>query len=176
MEEAVWQLMIESFPYEERRSRDDQQKVMNHPDYRFQVLRNVSEEILGFISYWLFPRFLFVEHFAIASLFRNKGLGAQLFKEHCLAQYTGKQIVLEVERPDSELAQRRIGFYERLGFKMNPFTYMQPSYHTEGEEVPLLLMSYPTALDYKSFREVRARLYKDVYGVMGVKCENTNVK
>ena len=176
MEDAVWQLMVESFPYEERRSRDDQQKVMEHSDYRLNVLRNANQDLLGFISCWLFPSFLFVEHFAIASLFRNKGLGAQLFKEHCLEKYAGRRIVLEVECPDSELAQRRIGFYERLGFKMNTFTYMQPSYHTEGEELPLLLMSYPTALDYNSFKEVRARLHKDVYGVMGVKCENTNVK
>lgn len=174
MDEAVWQLMVESFPYEERRSRDDQQKVMGHSDYRLKVLHNANHDLLGFISCWLFPHFLFVEHFAISALFRNKGLGAQLFTDYCLEPHAERLIVLEVERPDSELAKRRIGFYERLGFKMNPFTYMQPSYHAEGDGLPLLLMSYPSAIDYNAFREVRAHLYKKVYGVECVKKENTN--
>ena len=165
MDEAIWQLMVDSFPYEERRSRDAQKQVMDHPDYRLQVLRNAKQDLLGFISYWLFPHFLFVEHFAISSLFRNKGLGAQLFKEYCLERHAGRLIILEVEHPGTEMAKRRILFYERLGFKMNPFTYMQPSYHPDGDELPLLLMSYPTAMDYNSFKEVRAHLYKDVYGV-----------
>ena len=165
MDEAIWQLMVESFPYEERRSRDDQKRVLDHPDYHLKVLRDANRDLVGFISYWMFPRFLFVEHFAISSAFRNKGLGAQLFKEHCLRPYAGRLIILEVERPDYELAKRRIGFYERLGFKLNPFTYMQPSYHVESEELPLLLMSYPVVLDYSLFKEVRAHLYKNVYKV-----------
>ncbi len=165
MDEAIWQLMVDSFPYEERRSRNDQEKVMQHPVYRLKDIRNANQELVGFISYWLLPGFVFVEHFAVSEPLRCQGMGAQLLTEHCLERYAGQPIILEVERPDTELAKRRIAFYERLGFIRNPYTYMQPSYHSDGDELPLLLMSYPTAIDYELFRKVRTHLYREVYQV-----------
>lgn len=39
---------------------------------------------------------------------------------------SGKPVLLEVEPPLGEMEQRRIGFYERLGFHLNPYAYVQP--------------------------------------------------
>lgn len=164
MEETVWQLMVDSFTYEERRSRADQEAVMRHPDYRMQVFRE-SGQVIGLIGYWLLKAGVFIEHFAVAPSHRNKGLGARFLKEACLQPYGDKTIILEVERPETDLARRRIGFYERAGFGLNPYNYMQPSYHEDGHQVPLFLMSYPQSLNYENFKSFRKELYEKVYNL-----------
>ena len=51
-----------------------------------------------------------------------------------LISSTEKPIILEVERPVSQDAVRRIDFYESLGFHLNVFDYIQPPID-EGSEV-----------------------------------------
>lgn len=48
-----------------------------------------------------------------------------------------KVILFEVEDPDTELAQRRIGFYERMGFHLSPFEYVQSPLQKGQDDLPL---------------------------------------
>ncbi|MMZ64037.1 hypothetical protein D1872_263320 [compost metagenome] len=74
-------------------------------------------------------------------------------------------IILEVEPPEEEMARRRIGFYERLGFCLNAFDYVQPPLRQNAEELKLLIMSYPSPLTLQQFKDYRPILYREVYGV-----------
>ena len=92
-------------------------------------------------------------------------LGAGLLQE--LLQGLEVQTVLEVEPPEREIAARRIRFYERNGFALNPYDdYVQPALSAEGEELPLLLMTYPSAVTRAEYEQIRDELYRKVYGLL----------
>lgn len=87
-----------------------------------------------------------------------------------MAAYIGESarpIVLEVEPPDTDMAQRRISFYERLGFHLNPFEYMQPPLQKGQPELSLKIMSYPQTLTDAEFALYKETLYSKVYKVSG---------
>ena len=71
--------------------------------------------------------------------------------------------MMEVELPETEMAARRIGFYERNGFVMNPFEYMQPAMGEDRHAIPLRIMSYPKRLLADEFETMRDVLYCHVY-------------
>ena len=54
---------------------------------------------------------------------RNGGIGAEAMKQ--FLAFCGTPVVLEVEMPADEMSKRRIGFYERLGFKLDNHVYHQ---------------------------------------------------
>ena len=105
---------------------------------------------------------VYVEHFAIAEELRNQGLGKAVFLNF-LSQQT-EQVVLEVELPNTEEADHRLEFYASMGFFQNTQSYVQPSYHNDGRTVPMIIMS-KYELDDEEFDEIRALLYREVYGV-----------
>ncbi len=97
-----------------------------------------TRELMAFLAVWEFDTFLFVEHFAVRKSCRNGGLGAVLLTQ--LTAQCRRPVILEVELPTGELEARRIAFYERNGFVMNPFEYMQPAmggqaYHPASDYV-----------------------------------------
>jgi len=66
-----------------------------------------------------------------------------------------------------EMSKRRIGFYERLGFKLDNHVYHQPPYRQGGEWLEMRLMTYGNVdLEY-SFEQVKNCLHRNVYGVKG---------
>ena len=134
----------ESFPEVERRD--------------FSLVRNV-----GFITGWLFDGYTYVEHFAIDPAARNGGIGAEAMKQFLV--FCGTPVVLEVEMPTDEMSKRRIGFYERLGFKLDNQVYHQPPYREGGEWLEMRLMTYGDVDLEHSFELVKNCLHKNVYGV-----------
>ena len=73
-------------------------------------------------------------------------------------------IILEAEAPETEMQKKRIKFYENLGFKVNSYDYTQPSYHN-AQSVPLLVLSFPKALDEKEFKEFFITTRRVVYEI-----------
>ena len=118
-------------------------------------------ELMAFLAVWEFDTFLFVEHFAVRKSCRNGGLGAVLLTQ--LTTQSRKPVILEVELPTGELEARRIAFYERNGFVMNPFEYMQPAMGEDRHAIPLRIMSYPKRLLADEFETMRDVLYCHVY-------------
>jgi len=162
--EKIFRLLEQSFPKEERRDRKGQRALFSLPLYRIEA--EIGEEygsLLGFFALWQLPQFLFVEHFAVAEEMRGKGLGSQMLRE--LEEKTDLPICLEVEPPQTPLAKRRIAFYERAGFSLNPYPYTQPSLGKGRAPIPLFLMSYPAPLSEEEFFSVRDTLYETVYQI-----------
>ena len=118
-------------------------------------------ELMAFLAVWEFDTFLFVEHFAVRKSCRNGGLGAVLLTQ--LTAQSRKPVILEVELPTGELEARRIAFYERNGFVMNPIEYMQPAMGEDRHAIPLRIMSYPKRLLADEFETMRDVLYCHVY-------------
>lgn len=154
---------IRSFPESERRDFDLIKNLLReNPYFNMHVLLK-NDLYAGFITSWEFPEFVYVEHFAIDESARNGGIGGKAM-QHFLKKST-LPVVLEVELPEDEMSRRRIGFYERLGFRLDSRPYRQPPYGPGLPWLDLCLMYYgPIDLD-KSFETVKQQLYKHVYGV-----------
>lgn len=155
------QLLTTSFPINEYRDLHKQQENTRLEDSFHLLIAKENGKPIGFISYWSFEDFCYVEHFATDSKLRNKGYGKAIMKELQKQQPT---IVLEVEMPENELAERRINFYRRLGFILCEKSYVQPPYRRDDKELPMMLMSCNCNMEEK-FDKVKQLIHRKVYGI-----------
>jgi len=161
--DKIFTLMEASFPENERRTYAGQKELLADQYYRLITETDNHNQIVAFLAAWEFPLFRFVEHIAVDPIMRGSGMGGKMMTKYM--EESKKTILLEVEYPDTELAQRRIGFYERLGFHLNPFEYVQPPLQNGQDDLPLKLMSYPQPLTDDEFILYRESLYKNVYKI-----------
>ncbi len=159
--DKIFSLMQASFQEEEFRDYEGQKKLLDNPKYSITARFFGSEDLVGFISFWLLDGFNFIEHFAVSPSQRGQGTGSKMLKE--FIKNSNKPVVLEVELPENEMAERRIRFYERNGFLLNTFEYYQKPLRPECSEVKLYLMSYPKKLSNKEFEHVKNEIYNNVY-------------
>lgn len=156
---------IKSFPVEERRPTDQMFKLYEDYKDKFKILLCIKDnERIGFITYWKLNTLTFIEHFAISSVYRQKGYGSKIMQ--LFIEKISQPIVLEVEPPTSHWDIRRINFYERLGFKLwNEIEYKQPSYHQDGKSYPMKLMSLREIQLDKDEINVIKLIHSEVYQV-----------
>ena len=83
--EEVYRIMEQSFPADERRKKEGQQKLLDEEKYELLGVRN-EEGLLAFLAVWEFAEFVFIEHFAVSEKARNSGIGGKMLEE--LARYT----------------------------------------------------------------------------------------
>ncbi len=155
--DKVYAIMEQSFPPDERRPYKEQQELLENPLYSVYIVEN----LYAFIATWEFDEFVFIEHFAVKNECRNTGLGSRMLSEFLEKQK--KTVCLEVELPETELAKRRIGFYERNGFYFNEFEYFQPPISQGKKIIPLRIMTSNAGIDKVTFEKIRSILYKEVY-------------
>ena len=161
-------LLHESFPPEERRDESLQRQYTDHhPMFNTLLITDdeKSEPFIGVITIWDFGSFIFAENFATTPACRNQGYGKRIM-EKLLEQAEGRLVVLEVERPEDEMSKRRIGFYQRCGFKLCLEAYMQPPYHPGDELLPLYIMYHGAEDITDNFQHIKATIYKEVYHYM----------
>lgn len=157
----MYEILDYSFPKSERRDRNGHLSEFEKTPFRSLI----SEDgyIQGFMNFWDLSEFVYLEHFAVAKELRGNGLGAELMKElQKLAD--NRPIILEVEPPAlNETAQRRVKFYERLGFILNKYEYIQPPYRNEDAPMPLMIMSTEKKLSTEEYLNARNAIYRNVY-------------
>ena len=76
---------------------------------------------------------------------RGRGCGAQALS------LLGER---EIDPPNDEVSVRRKAFYERAGYRANPFEHIHPPYHSEYKGHRLVVMTCPTTIsenEYKNF-------------------------
>lgn len=161
--DAVFALMEASFPPDEYRPYAEQMALLKKPNYLVYGFKK-EKTLMAFAAIHQFDDFLFIEHLAVAPQHRNQGLGALLLAQ--LSAMTDKRICLEVEPPEGDLQKRRIGFYERNGFFLNQFPYVQPAISKGRTPVPLLIMSTQGAVGRSDFDRIKDTLYRQVYGII----------
>lgn len=160
--DRIYALLEASFPKDEYRPREAQKALLKEPNYTAYVLADSpGQEIQAVITLWRFADFAFIEHFAVSEKYRNQGLGAKILET--VRSFVPCPLCLEVELPDTALAARRISFYERNGFFVNTYPYVQPSYDPDRKPVPLWILTSGAPVSQEQFENIRAILYKQVY-------------
>lgn len=138
--------------------------IAGNPLVHCLLVTSVDDVPLGFLTYWRFPGFTYVEHFAISPDFRGRGFGAEAIAAFVEMQH--RPVVLEAELAGSNpMAGRRVAFYQRQGFEVLPQPYLQPSYPTRGAEpLPMhILVANPQDDSLPLFQTIRDTLYQNVY-------------
>lgn len=152
-----------AFPADERRDFALVTELLRtKPEFQIRLIE-ADRLPVGFLSSWHWNGLSYVEHFAVDPACRNGGFGKRALQT--FLQSVGTPVVLEVEKPADDLSRRRIGFYERSGFRLSDYPYIQPPYSPELNSLPMCLMWYGG--DPASFSpEAAARqLHREVYGV-----------
>lgn len=161
--DSLFYLIERSFPACERRTKAEHLAEFERPQFR-SLCYCPDGKLTGFMNYWDMENFVYLEHFAVSPELRGKGIGAALAEE--LKKLSRGLIVLEAEPSEqSDTAKRRMGFYERLGFTVNPYDYIQPPISDNQPPVLLRLMTYPKAISESEYLNIRGELYSHVYGV-----------
>ncbi|MDR0825366.1 MAG: GNAT family N-acetyltransferase [Prevotella sp.] len=157
----VENLYIESFPRSERRPVETMLDLYRGDSPFVISVAIEGGQPVGFLTYWDLDEFVFAEHFAISPGFRNIGYGREVME---LFMQASKPIILEVELPATILSERRIGFYQRLGFRLwENVQYLQPAYRNDGNAIPMKLMSYGNLNVERDLIDIRSRIYGIVY-------------
>lgn len=152
-----------AFPPEERRPWT-QLSSSRAQEQDLQLLY-INKECVGLAVTWRLAEALYCEYLLIDDRYRGQGLGAEVIKH--LRQLTQglRPLVLECEpRGYSPEAERRLGFYARLGLEPQPYDYMQPPYGEGLPWVPLHLLS-DQLLSLEQYEAIRTALYRQVYQV-----------
>lgn len=156
-------LLQTAFPLQERRDSKQQRQTTDEKPLFHNALITDDDTPIGLLTYWTFPSFVYIEHFAIDSRLRNGGYGSKALK--AFKQLISAPIVLEAEEPTDEITQRRIGFYQRQGFVLQETPYLQPPYRTGDEWFPLRLMTYGSVQMEQEYPLIRDTIYREVYQV-----------
>jgi ribosomal protein S18 acetylase RimI-like enzyme len=156
----VRELYEKAFPSTERRDWEALSFLLDNPDMKLDLISQEAKPI-GFIIWWEIDEWLFIEHFAIAPHTRGGGHGTAVM-QYYLERAKGKML-LEVELPLTDEAQRRISFYERLGFVLISAVHRQPSYREPGVDYPMALMASVTDFVKKDMETVITQMKNKVY-------------
>ena len=158
--EYFYEIMEEAFPEDEHRNKDEQRKLFKEELYNVSGYKK-NNEVIGFIAYWDFDGFDYIEHFAVKRSYRNKSIGSTLLKK--FLDRRKKKVILEVEYPEDKITVSRINFYKRIGFYLNDYEYIQPSYEIGRNEIPLKIMSYKNLIGEDEYNEFKNSVYANVY-------------
>lgn len=137
-----------SFPLHEQREATSQATILSHPDYHFLAAVDAGAPA-GILLTWDTPCFRYVEHFAISPALRGQSCGSRILKRWIESEPT--PVILEIDPLTTEIAMRRKGFYERLGFVCNPYPHVHPPYRAENAGHDLLVLSCPEALPQETY-------------------------
>lgn len=143
-----------SFPVHEQRRQQEQVAALGHPEYHFDCLL-LGGQFAGIILYWQTQSFIYVEHFCTEPALRGKGYGAQALDA---LGATGLPVILEVDPPSTEIARRRLGFYQRAGFIENPYLHKHPPYQAGHPPHDLVVLSRPSALGQQGYQQFQQYL------------------
>ena len=156
-------LLIAAFPPEEYRELKELREYTDRTGNFYNNIIFDNETPVGFITYWDFNDFYYVEHFAIDPTLRNGGYGKKTLDYLC--KELDRPIVLEVEMPVEEMAKRRINFYQRQGFVLWEKEYKQPPYKPGDDFLPMYLIVFGNLQCEQDFEMIKNKIHKEVYNV-----------
>ena len=161
--EVIKNLYLTVFPPNERREFEELKKQIYNDECNVNLIL-AGDKVAGFIIYWNFTDFVFLEHFATEPCLRGLGIGEKTLTE--IKTLFQKTAILETEPPADEMSQRRIGFYERNGFHLLERHYLQPSYDGKKPEVEMKLMCNSERISSekldKYIQQIREKVYHKI--------------
>lgn len=161
--DQIYPIMEEAFPYAERRTKEEQRALFERKEYEVYGYF-LDGELCAFLAAWDLGIIRFGEHLATSADKRNSGVGKKLFQAY--EAMSDVPIVFEVELPQEEMAKRRIGFYERMGYHYyGDVEYYQGTFHGEQAQLPLRLMMNQSQCSKKELETIIDVIYETVYGI-----------
>lgn len=156
-------LITTAFPADEYRALDQLRQYTDAPNSFTNHVVQDDDRMIGIFTCWDFDDFVYIEHFATDPEVRNGGYGKKIMETWC--KDCPKPIVLEVEEPVEEMSRRRVGFYERLGYKLWKADYQQPPYKEGDHYLPMRIMAFGNLECEHDYEKIKHLLYTQVYGV-----------
>jgi len=156
-------LLQKSFPKEEYRDLNVLKQYIQNKSIFYPKTILLDKKPIGIFHYWQLEEYFYIEHFAISSEHRNKGLGEACLSHIQQTILNNKTIVLEVEIPNSKIAIRRINFYKRLGFHLMDFEYYQPPYKKDYNQIEMKLMINKQIDKIHILNKIRNLMYLNIY-------------
>ena len=158
----LWKLYNDSFPRVERRTLEHQKTALRSELYSLLAYTDEGK-FVGLVGYWEFDSYVYIEHLSVDPSLRSGGYGSRIMKHLCGS--TDKTVILEIEPVVDEPTARRFRFYEKLGFRTNPYRHTQHLYHEDDPRgFMLTVLSYPgtiTQPQYDRFdRDLRSIVMK----------------
>lgn len=154
----VYSLYESSFPENERRTLAQLETCFKNSNYRMEAYF-VSDIFVGFVEYWIFNSFIYVEHIAVRPDYQRKSIGKQMMKNIISLN---APIFLEIELLIDEITKQRYEFYKNLNFEIINIPYYQPSYGKGKKSIELHLL----ACNYDLKNEINGvikTIYTNVY-------------
>lgn len=145
-----------SFPIFEQRNEMQQKKAFESEAYHL-LIATENEKFLSFISYWEFENYIYIEHLAVNPEYRGQNIGSETL--HLFAKKIQKTVILEIDPPVDEISQKRLRFYEALGYKLNSFVHYHPAYNpAEYKPHELRVLSLDRQLEIGEFNLFKQQL------------------
>lgn len=157
----VWELYESSFPIAERRKKKDHLRACQDPNF-FPLSAWEGNQLIGFLFYWEWDAYRYLEYLAVSPELRNSGYGSRMLRHLRDTEHT---VILEIDPLSNEQSVRRLQFYERAGYTLTPYRFMHLPYRLEAEPQELLILSFPEMItkqqhnDFLAFIEERVILY-----------------
>ena len=135
--QTVDRLYETAFPYHEKRDERAKQAALDNESYHLNAW-HFNDIFVGFIGCWQFDDYAYIEHLAIDPSLRSQGFGKKVL-ERFMVQHP--LTILEIDPLTTEIANRRLRFYQGLGFVENSYPHAHPSYHSEISDHELVVLS-----------------------------------
>lgn len=152
-------LYSSSFPVFEQRTEAQQAWAFGQAEYHLAGYTD-EEKWIGFISYWEFDTYIYIEHFAIDATLRGQGYGSRVLK--AFVEKKDKTVLLEIDPIVDEVSAARLRFYTHCGFQTTPYTHRHPAYREGFPPHPLVVLTAPVAISEEEYR----RFYSDLCEVV----------
>ena len=123
-------------------------QALRDPRYALEAWFD-GELFIGLSGCWQFSGYSYIEHLAIDDTLRSRGYGKRL-----LAGILERAplTILEIDPLTSDIAHKRLRFYETMGFRASSWSHSHPSYHAGIADHALLVLGYPQAVDEAQYR------------------------
>lgn len=132
-------LYAQAFPWHEQRELPAKQRALSDPHYALEAWFD-GEQFIGMSGCWAFDGYVYIEHLAVDGSLRSQGYGKRLLGQ---ILERAPQTILEIDPLTSDIARKRLRFYESMGFFANPWPHTHPTYHTDIADHELIVLSYP---------------------------------
>lgn len=147
-----------SFPLYEQINAMNQLEVLKDENYYCTAICE-NKNLIGLLFYWNIDKYIYIEHLAISPKLRGKSYGSKIIKEFCKKDAT---IILEIDTPCEDISIKRLRFYSKLGFVIQDFSHLPPSYRNGFRSQRLKIMCFNKNLTDDEYDEFYSLLNENI--------------
>lgn len=167
-------LYAKSFPIYEQRTEAQLRAAFESKEYHLLAFTEGGRAV-GFVCFWAFDTYLYIEHLAVSRDLRGRGYGSQILKQ-VVRGASGKRVLLEIDPVTDEVSAARLRFYEQSGFYAAPYAHRHPPYRAGYEAHELLVLSHGTPLSEDEYALFAHDLLVTVMARGEAKAKQTDTK